>query len=140
MRAWALAVPIGLLLAAGAASPAPGQIARFSAQSSLVVLSATAVDKDGRPVTNPWQETPRLANGAVAWSPDGKLVVGLSDPGNIESSVWIFDFDGKRAPRKVSELGNRQRPRGAAWMPDNARVFIGVTERTSDIVLFDQGS
>jgi eukaryotic-like serine/threonine-protein kinase len=95
---------------------------------------------EGRPVPNPWPETPRLANGAVAWSPDGKWVVGLSDPGNIESIVWLFDVDGKRVPRKVSELGNRQRPRGAAWTPDNARVIIGVTERTSDIVLFDQGS
>jgi Ca-activated chloride channel homolog len=32
--------------------PAGAQIAQFSAQASLVVLSATALDKDGRPVTD----------------------------------------------------------------------------------------
>jgi Ca-activated chloride channel homolog len=59
MRALALAGTIGLVLG-GAVSPAPGQIARFSAQSSLVVLSATAIDKSGRPVMNLKREDFRI--------------------------------------------------------------------------------
>ena len=48
-------------LAAGSvAALASAQIARFSAQASLVVLSATALDKDGRPVTDLKREELRI--------------------------------------------------------------------------------
>jgi Ca-activated chloride channel family protein len=42
---------LGLALAA-VASPVAGQVPTFSARSDLVVFSATAVDRKGRPVTN----------------------------------------------------------------------------------------
>ena len=42
------------------ATVATAQIARFSAQASLVVLSATALDKDGRPVTDLKREELRV--------------------------------------------------------------------------------
>ena len=94
----------------------------------------------GQGVVPGWTESPRLANGIAAWSPDGRSVATLSDPGGIESTVWIYDMHGDGAPRRLIRLANNQRPRGISWLPDNRHVMIGLAERTSDIVLFDQGS
>ena len=45
---------------AGLSTVAEAQIARFSAEASMVLLSATAVDKDGRPVTDLKREEVRI--------------------------------------------------------------------------------
>ena len=95
---------------------------------------------DGRAVVTPWGDGPRLGNGAVAWSPDGQQLAGMSNSGQIESGVWVYRFDSGTPPRQILEIEAKQRGRGIAWLPDSSKLILGVSERSSDIVLFDQGS
>ncbi len=98
------------------------------------------VTPDGHPVPMaPWPGEARIANGWVCWSPDGQYIAALSNPGNRASRVWVFRVDGKAPPRQVHEFTTDQRTRGIAWLPDQTAVIVGITEHTSDIVLFDQG-
>jgi hypothetical protein len=39
----------------------------------------------------------------------------------------------------VAEFTVNQRTRGLSWLPDRSAIIVGLDERTSDIVLFDQG-
>ncbi len=66
--------------------------------------------------------------------------------GNVQSrplsALGYLGFPHRRRtpPRQILKLGPGQRGRGIAWLPDRMSLIIGVSERTSDIVLFDQGS
>jgi Tol biopolymer transport system component len=81
----------------------------------------------------------RLSNGTVAWSADGRMIVGLSQLGAGPSSILLFDMDGTTAPRLLLTLSPSQRCRGVTWLPDKSKIIVGLSDRTSDIVLFDQG-
>jgi hypothetical protein len=41
--------------------------------------------------------------------------------------------------RQAAQFTSNQRTRGLAWTPDQSHVIVGLSDRTSDIVLFDQG-
>ncbi len=139
---------VRLVTAAGATAPHWSAVRNLIAYIEYTPPTPTTplqsrlafVTPDGQGVVPGWTESPRLANGIAAWSPDGRSVATLSDPGGIESTVWIYDMHGDGPPRRLIRLANNQRPRGISWLPDNRRVMIGLAERTSDIVLFDQGS
>ena len=98
------------------------------------------VTPEGHTVATAWGDGPRLANGSVVWSPDGQVVAGMSNSGQLESGIWVFPMDGRTPPRQILKLGASQRGRGIAWLPDKSKLILGLSERTSDIVLFDQGS
>jgi VWFA-related protein len=51
---------VAAVVAGSAATLVQAQIARFSAQASMVLLSATALDKNGRPVTDLKQNEVRI--------------------------------------------------------------------------------
>jgi Tol biopolymer transport system component len=97
------------------------------------------VTPDGHSVPAPWGEGPRLSNGTVTWSHDGQSIVGLSQAGAIETSIYVFEMDRATAPRLLVTLAGNQRCRGIAWFPDKSKVIAGLSSRASDIVLFDQG-
>ena len=80
---------------------------------------------------------PSLANGSIAWSPDGQALAAVVDPGAAAASVWVLPLEG--AARRLVELSQDRRPRGITWTPDGGHVIIGLVERTADVVLFDQG-
>jgi len=83
---------------------------------------------------------PRFSQGTLAWSADGRFLAGTIDPGTFGASgVWALDLDTPRAGQ-LTELPHGQRLRGVTWLPNGKGLIIGVLERTSDIVLFDQGS
>lgn len=92
----------------------------------------------GTPVDRPRE--PILANGLVAWSPDGRFLGGISIVGVSNASVWVIPLVGHEPPRRIIEFVGDQRPRGIAWMPDGQHLVIGLQERTADIVMFDNGS
>jgi Tol biopolymer transport system component len=97
------------------------------------------VTPDGHAVPVAWPEDARISNGWVCWSPDGHLIAVLSNPGTAASRLWVAGIDDRSPPREIARFAIDQRTRGLAWMPDQSAVIVGTTERTSDIVLFDQG-
>jgi len=51
----------------------------------------------------------------------------------------MLNIDSGKPPRRLLTKTPSQRIRGLAWLPGQMRVIVGLSERTSDIVLFDQG-
>jgi Tol biopolymer transport system component len=92
----------------------------------------------GEPIDRP--QEPALHNGQVAWSPDGRLLAGISIPGITNAAVWVIPVQPPGPPRRIIEFSGDDRPRGIAWMPDGQHLVIGLQERTADIVMFDNGS
>ena len=92
----------------------------------------------GEPIDRPRE--PVLGNGMVAWSPDGRLLAGISIPGVANASIWVIPVQPPGPPRRIIEFVGDERPRGITWMPDGQRLVIGFQERTADIVMFDSGS
>ncbi len=78
-----------------------------------------------------------LTNGIVAWSPDGRRLAAVWNPGAAVSSIWIFEPEGRERIRKLTDLPVTVRPRGITWTGDGSGVIIGQQESISDIVLFD---
>jgi Tol biopolymer transport system component len=105
-------------------------------QSSVALVTPT-----GQEVKAEALISPRFSQGTLAWSVDGRSLAGTIDPGTFGASgVWVLDVDSPRVPARLTEVPHGQRPRGVTWSPDGKGLIIGVLERTSDIVLFDQGS
>ncbi len=139
--------PVRIPTPGGATSPS------WSSTRNLIAYIASSLPKgevpravlglmtpDGRAVVTPWGDGPRLGNGAVTWSADGQQLAGMSNSGQVESGVWVYRFDGGTPPRQILEIEAKQRGRGIAWLPDSSKLILGMTERSSDIVLFDRGS
>ena len=97
------------------------------------VAFVTATGQVPRP---PMTDGPTLGNGSLAWSPDGRSLAGVRDPGGALAEVWLIPLD--RKARRLVELSKDRRPRGITWTSDGARVIIGLVERTGDVVLFEQ--
>jgi Tol biopolymer transport system component len=104
---------------------------------SRAVLGIVTPDGHSVPVAA-WPDDARIANGWVCWSPDGRSIAALSNPGNRVSTLWVFRVDDGMPPREIAQFAADQRTRGVAWVPDASGVIVGTTERTSDIVLFDR--
>jgi serine/threonine protein kinase/Tol biopolymer transport system component len=92
----------------------------------------------GQPIDRP--QEPALHNGQVAWSPDGRMLAGISIPGITNASVWVIPVQPPGLPRRLIEFVGDDRPRGIAWMPDGQHLVIGLQQRTADVVMFDNGS
>ena len=82
---------------------------------------------------------PPLTNGSLAWSPDGRFLAGVSDPGAVRGGVWILPLEPAAAPRRLLQASGDQRFRGVAITAAGDGLIIGLQDRTADIVLFDQG-
>jgi Tol biopolymer transport system component len=106
--------------------------------ASHAVLGIVTPDGHAVPIT-PWAEESRIANGWVCWSQDGRSIVALSNPGNRPSRLWVFRPDSRAPAWQAAQFTSNQRTRGVAWLPDQSHVIVGLSDRTSDIVLFDQG-
>jgi Tol biopolymer transport system component len=134
--------PVRIPTPGGATSPAwsaaRNVIAYLSVrpgQSALALVTPT-----GEAVNAPGLTAARFSQGTLAWSADGKHIAGTIDPGTFGTSgIWVREIDSP-AGSQTAELGHGQRARGLTWLPDGKGLIISVLERTSDIVLFDQGS
>ncbi len=103
--------------------------------------SVALVTPDGQEVKADALVAPRFSQGTLAWSPDGRSIAGTIDPGTFGATgVWTQTLDGAPTTGPLTELAHLQRPRGVTWLRDGKGLIISVLERTSDIVLFDQGS
>jgi len=136
--------PVRIPTPGGATSPA------WSAARNLIAYlrvrpgqsSLALVTPSGEEVKAEALDTLRFSQGTLAWSEDGRSLAGTTDPGTFgDSGVWVRDVDTPRAPGQLTtDLPHGQRLRGVTWLPNGKGLIIGVLERTSDIVLFDQGS
>ena len=103
--------------------------------------SVALVTPDGQDVKTDALGSERFTQGTLAWSPDGRAIAGTIDPGTFgDSGVWALTLNGTPAPGPLATLAHGQRARGVTWLRDGQGLIISVLERTSDIVLFDQGS
>ena len=85
---------------------------------------AQLIAPDGRPVTSSpldGRGAPQIANGSVAWSPDGKRLAAASLPGTGVGSVWIVDPNNAAPYRKLLDLPAGAFVRGIAWTRDGSR-------------------
>ncbi len=80
-----------------------------------------------------------LANGFAVLSADGRRLAGVVDPGGAAGSIWVAELGKGTAFQKIADLPPDVRPRGGAWMPGNDTLIVGTTQRTSHLVVFDQG-
>lgn len=71
-------------------------------------------------------------------SADGRRLAGIVDPGGLAGSIWVADLGRGTAFQKVTDLPADVRVRGAAWTGTD-RLIVGSIQRTSHLVLFDQG-
>lgn len=99
---------------------------------AFVRLTGEQVSKEGLRGLN-------LANGFAILSPDGRRLAGVVDPGGAAGAIWVADLNARTPFQKVTDLPPDVRPRGATWSAANDALIVGTIQRTSHLVLFDQG-
>jgi len=111
-----------------------------SDQGARAVLGIVTPDGHVVPIHAPDSDGLQVANGQVAWSPDGRFIAAMSTPGQRPSEIFLIQPDATASPRVVITVKSSQQGRGLDWWPDQSKLIIGLSERTADIVLFDQAS
>ena len=83
-----------------------------------------------------WAALPKWLGRVVAGRTG--FVAGMSNSSQLESGIWV-QISRENAAAPCSSWAS-QRGRGIAWLPDKSKLILGLSERTPNIVLFDQGS
>jgi hypothetical protein len=78
-----------------------------------------------------------FGNGFAAWSPDGRRIAVVAQPGGGIASIWIVEPEGPTVYRKLIELPPGPRVRGLAWTADGSALIVGKRDTASDIVVFE---
>jgi Tol biopolymer transport system component len=107
---------------------------------SRAVIGIVTPDGHAVPTNGSDSKALQIGNGQVAWSPDGRVIAAMSNPGQRPSEILLIQVDSTGPPTLVITVKSSQQFRGLDWSADQSRLIVGVSERTSDIVLFDQGS
>ena len=90
------------------------------------------------PVVRPTIET-ILNNGSVSWSPDGKRLAGIGQPGTKAGYIWIIDPAFGRRPSGSWLICLRTRCCAVRrWTRDGASLVIGQVRSTGDIILAER--
>jgi eukaryotic-like serine/threonine-protein kinase len=79
----------------------------------------------------------QIANGYLAWSPDGKRLAGVSLAGAFPGAIWIID-PVSRTYRKLLDLRPTDLARGVAWSRDGSSLILSVIHRSGDIFLAER--
>ena len=72
-----------------------------------------------------------------SWSPDGRSLVYISDPGNNNASILQRRADGSGAAERL--LGSDKAIAEAIWAPDGKTLVVRTTLPTRDILAFHPG-
>ena len=96
------------------------------------------VTSDGRNLTVVNDSVTRISNGVAAWSPDGRRLAGIGNPGSRSGYIWIVEPGSPTPFRKLTDLPADVRVRGVSWTPDGSALVIGHVRATGDIVLAER--
>ena len=85
-------------------------------------------------------ESPRIGNGSVVWSPDGKRIAASVLPGAGNGSVWIVDPASPTPYRKLLDLPAGVFTRGITWSSDGKSLVLGTYRWSGDIFLAERSA
>jgi Tol biopolymer transport system component len=71
-----------------------------------------------------------IADGPLAWSPDGKLIAWARWRGS-ETTIDVVRPDG-RGHRVLTRLAERVQVTGLSWSPDSRRLAFSASRSTAD--------
>jgi len=84
------------------------------------------------------EESPRLGNGSVVWSPDGKRIAATVLPGSGSGSLWIVDPASPKPYHKLLDLPAGVFTRGITWSNDGQSLILGTYRSSGDIFLAER--
>ena len=86
------------------------------------------------------EESPRIGNGTIVWSPDGKRIAAAVLPGSGSGSLWMVDPASQRPYRKVLDLPDGVFTRGFTWSTDGKSLILGTYRSSGDIFLAERST
>ena len=86
------------------------------------------------------EESPRIGNGTIVWSPDGKRIAATVLPGSGSGSLWIVDPASQKPYRKVLDLPDGVFTRGITWSTDGKSLILGTYRSSGDIFLAERST
>jgi Tol biopolymer transport system component len=92
----------------------------------------------GEPIEADALKALNLANGFAVASPDGRRLAAIVEPGGAAGSVWVADLMQRTPFVKVTDFMGDARTRGGTWTSNNDALIVGLIQRRSHLVLFDQ--
>ena len=98
---------------------------------------------NGEPVSSSPLDTadaPRLGNGSVVWSPDGKRIAASMLPGGGDGSLWIVDPASPKPYHKLLDLPAGVFTRGITWSSDGKSLIVGTYRWSGDIFLAERSA
>ena len=85
-------------------------------------------------------EVVQVANGFLAWSPDGNRLAVVALPGAFGGSVWIIEPASTAPPRKLLDLPGGVFFRGLTWSRDGSSLVLGRVQQSGDIFLAERSA
>jgi Tol biopolymer transport system component/serine/threonine protein kinase len=85
-------------------------------------------------------DAPWIANGFVAWSPDGKRLAGVALPGAAAGSIWMIEPTAPAPYRKLMDLPPGIFLRGLTWARDGASLVVGRYRWAGDIFMAERST
>jgi Tol biopolymer transport system component len=83
---------------------------------------------------------PQIANGAIAWSPDGKRLAAAALPGAGAGTLWTVDPANPEPYQKLLDLPTGVFVRGLAWSHDGRSLVFGRYRWSGDIFLAERSA
>jgi len=104
---------------------------------------ATLIRPDGQRVNSSPLDGPRapfIANGLMAWSPDGKRLAAAALSGAAAGSVWIVEPNNPAPYKKLMDLPAGEFLRGLTWARDGSSIIVGRYRWSGDIFLAERSA
>jgi Tol biopolymer transport system component len=93
------------------------------------------VDPSGHPQLEALAQSPRLGNGVLTWSPDGRRLLALARGVARSGEIFVMDRQANPLYRRILELPLGATTRGASWSADGSSIVPGFEQPKSDVVL-----
>jgi hypothetical protein len=93
---------------------------------------------DSSPLDGP--RAPFIANGLMAWSPDGKRLAAVALPGAAAGSIWIIEPNNAAPYKRLMDLPAGEFVRGLTWARDGSSIIVGRYRWSGDIFLAERSA